>query len=404
MAGTLATSRANQTGKKVYGSSVSVFLKQSPCEVPSDQGYGLVGMKPLLCVYFLLSVVPTAAQERPTEVLGDSLLLETAYTLTIRAPAIARVWPGFWPEHSSFILAREGSAVLLVAYDEPGSDFVGLPPLERYPLLDSIAFRKVSPTGLNAVDEGTYDREYRTGDVLTTAVALKDTPRKTVETLLHEAFHDYQSWARGGRTLADSVFLEHEYNVLAELERAILGRAILETHTPRLRALLTDYLRVRRFRDARFAAVADWERGIELSEGTAHYVGRVGGSLIAEGDVDLLGEVRERLSRPLVIEESIRFVGRADRQELADAGARMKWAHRFRIYPTGAALGLILDRLESGWKEMIERGMTFPSILAEILELPHDMPPEEIDEVWERYGSEAMEQRVEELLRRAHSS
>ena len=63
-------------------------------------------MKPLLCVYFLLSVVPAAAQERPTEALSDSLLFETAHTLVVRAPAIARVWPGFWPEHSSFVLAN----------------------------------------------------------------------------------------------------------------------------------------------------------------------------------------------------------------------------------------------------------------------------------------------------------
>lgn len=355
-------------------------------------------------MYVLLSVVPTAAQERPTEVLSDSLLFETASTLAVRAAAIAKVWPGFWSEHSSFILAREGSTVLLVTYDEPGSDFVRLPPLEGFPQLDSIAFHKLRPAGLNAVDEGTYDREFRTGDVVTTAVALKETPRKTVETLLHEAFHDYQAWAHGGRTIADSVFLEYEYNVLAELERAILGRAIRETDTPRLRALLTDYLRVRIHRDARFSAVADWEQGIEVLEGTAHYVGRVGGSLIAEDELDLLGEVRERLSQPLVIQESIRFVGRADRHQLADAGARMKWAHRFRIYPTGAALGLILDRLEFGWKEMIERGMTFPSILAEILGLQGDVPLEEIDEVWERYRSEAIEQRVKELLHRAGAS
>lgn len=331
----------------------------------------------------------------------DSLLLSTAGTIAAGGAEIARVWPGFWSEDHAFVLAVPHESVLLVSAETPGDEYDPLPRDGRVPGLEGRGFVKREASGLHAVDDGTFDLEYETGDVVATAVSLRDTPLETIRLLLHEAFHVHQRDAFrlvSPRHRDDAVFLEPRYNAMAELERRILADALASSDRSRLPELLGAYLSVRARRDSLFPGAGDWERARERSEGSAHYVGLRGAAIAVGGGASLADTVASQLRAPLTVPDSIRIVGQDEPMIFDDPGERIRWAHRGRFYQTGAAAGLLLDELGATWQPALEDGRDFPSLLEDALEAEGPWHPGSYQQIVGGYDAEAVRRRVDALL------
>lgn len=356
----------------------------------------------------LLTSASASAQAEPVAPsagAADTLLLRTAAAIVAKRDELARVWPGFWPGDDSFVLAVPGETVLVVSRGTPGSEYVRLPGLPEYPALEGIAYLWIAREALSTVSEGWWATWFRTGDVNATAIALRETEKASVEVLLHEAFHRYQfDHLRGvlGRNVEDApAFSDIDFNVLAELERQILASALQAPDTEVAVSVLREYVTIRVLREQSFPRPVEAERSVELMEGTAHYVGvRSAGIVTGEGR-QAEEEVRYALQEPLRLQESVRFVNRPDPVMFDDPNVKMRWTHRSRLYATGAAIALLLDRLGVSWQEDAGTGRSFPDLITEAISLNPTVDLGTPEDILRRYGAEAIRARVDILLRAA---
>jgi hypothetical protein len=335
----------------------------------------------------------------------DSVLLQAAAMLVRASKEVAGVWPGFWAFEHPFVLARRGGCILLVSRETPGPEFLPTH-IPRTPKLAGLTYVRRSADGFPVAERGGFELRHRTGSVTATAVAVRDDPVRTIEFLLHEAFHAYQRRIRMAalQLSPDSAFLDWEYNVLAELERTILSSA-LQSIDRDLKKALNDYFMVRSYREAMFPSVTTRERFVELTEGTAHYVG-IRGSAIAAGSDDYpRQEIYDQLTRPLEF-QPVLMDGRP--VDLSDQTVRMQWTHRARLYPTGAALALVLDRLAVDWQQeaasSADSGRGLGDVAREAIGYRTQSTAEEVADVLVRYGIDSIESRVRDLLTRASVS
>jgi hypothetical protein len=307
----------------------------------------------------------TGARPQPSTGMGgpaegptaDILLLATASRLVRTAPALASLWPGYWPRGQGFIIARPHGDVLLVSEVAPDSGFRPLAGRSVPRALRGRAFVRRGPVaGLYASQvDGGVNVHYRVDGTSVTAVAVKDSIRTTAEVLCHEAFHAFQDGhftrrpEAGASSPQAGTQAAPELDAMAEVERRILAAALLADNAG-ARALLRSFLAVR---TRRFGAETDSARREELQmeriEGTAQLVG-IQGSLLVAGDP---GGEAARLVRDIltaVAPETDPY-----------------WRTRFRVYGTGAALGLLLDRLGIEWRSELQGGETFDDVLRSAL-------------------------------------
>ncbi|HEY0017053.1 MAG TPA: hypothetical protein VGC13_12070 [Longimicrobium sp.] len=283
---------------------------------------------------------------------GDPALLETGNRLALASPAIARLWPGFWSPRHGFILAQPHQAVLLVSERAPDSVYSPLPPRGVPRALRGRAYlARGEVPGLNSSRGFAFDLRVPVAGSRLTAVPLKENPAATIEFLVHEAFHAFQldhfappareDVAFDARSASDPWFA-----ALAEVERRQLARALA---VPRdsLEHVLRGYLAVRARRySAAAASVREEELHLERIEGSAYLAG-VTAAAISDGSGPdrVAAVVRDHLSTPL---------------DVPDA----RWLLRARVYGTGAAIGILLDRLGVEWKARLQEGATFHALLA----------------------------------------
>jgi hypothetical protein len=284
---------------------------------------------------------------------ADTLLLSTASRIVGSASRLAAIWPGYWPRGQAFIIAKPG-CVLLVSETAPDSGFQRLPNHSLPRVLRGRAFvHSGSLRGLFASSvPGGLNIQYAVAGTTVTAVAVKDSVRTTAEFLLHEAFHAFQDSHFARKPEAGPEQASHEspprpeFDARAEAERRILAEALL-ADLPTTRELLRSYTAVR---SQRLNSLRERERAEELQmeriEGTAQLVG-VQGSLAVIGAPK---QVALRLVRDLLT------------AELTESDPA--WRTRLRVYGTGAALGLLLDRLHMPWQSALQRGETFEDVLA----------------------------------------
>jgi hypothetical protein len=152
-------------------------------------------------------------------------------------------------------------------------------------------------------------------------------PRRLAGLLVHEIFHVFQArrhpkW--GGNEVEQLVYPSEDTEVLAQrrLESTALRRALAAADRRAAGAWAARALAARQERFARLTGLsAAYERGTEMKEGLARYV-----EAKTAGDGDsLLPEA-----------------------EFLPDGVRL------RAYDSGAAIGLLLDRLDPAWKRRLE--------------------------------------------------
>ncbi len=288
----------------------------------------------------------------PAPASGDQVLLETGSRLALASPAIARIWPGFWSPRHGFILAQPHQAVLLVSERAPDPVYSPLPPRGVPRVLRGRAYvARGEVPGLNSSRGFAFDLRVPVAGAQLTGVPLRENPAATINFLVHEAFHAFQldhfarpnreSDAFDARSASDTQFI-----ALAEVERRLLARALT---IPRdsLEHLVRGYLAVRARRYAAAAAsVREEELHMERIEGSAQLVGVTAAALSTGSAPDsVTAMVRELLTTELDAPDP-------------------RWLLRFRVYGTGAAIGILLDRLGVEWKARMQAGATFHELLS----------------------------------------
>lgn len=285
----------------------------------------------------------------------DTLILSTASGIVRSSDMLASLWPGYWPRGQGFILASPGGYVLLVSSIAPDSGFQPLRARWVPGALRGRAFTHYGPVrGLYASSmQGGLNIHYAVAGMRVTAVAVKDSIRTTAEFLLHEAFHAFQDGhfvrkpEAGASQPQRGTESPPEFDAMAEVERRILADALLAADEATTRDLVRSVTAVR---SKRLGLIGAPQRAEELQmeriEGSAQLVG-VQGSLVVIGAprTRAVGLVRDLLTAELTETDPA-------------------WRNRLRVYGTGAALGLLLDRIGLPWRSGLQGGATFDELLA----------------------------------------
>ncbi len=213
-------------------------------------------------------------------------------------------------------------------------------------------------------------------------------------TTIHEGFHQYQfdhfgeiPWAREERY----PLLDAENNALAALEMQLLMEALRMAYRGDVSArdrALRQFVAVRSYRwQQADPFVKRYEQGQEINEGTARYVEMKSVEMFLQLDTGktanpLVQELREDfqgISRPDFLLEDFR-------KFLSGKAVSPEDMARHRIYPVGAALGFLLDRLGVEWKPQFQATgdtVTFLGMLQNYFQ-----PQEEQLAVWRRQAQE----------------
>lgn len=304
---------------------------------------------------------PAPRLSQTTEVQSvDSLLLATASAIVKSSGSLTSIWTGYWPQGQGFIIARPRGDILLVSRVAPDSGFQRLNGRLVPRVLRGRAFaRRGVVAGLFASRmDGGLNIHYAVAGTSVTAVAVKDSVRTTAEFLFHEAFHAFQDshFAKkpeaGAERSPNDAKSPPEFSAMAEVERRILAEALSADDTD-TRALLRCFVAVR---SRRFSSISEAARTEELQmeriEGSAQLVGVQASLAVVRAD----SKQAEPLLRELLT------------SHLAESDAY--WRIRLRVYGTGAATGLLLDRVGVPWRSELAGGATFFDIVKAAFALP----------------------------------
>ena len=274
------------------------------------------------------------------------------------------IWPGYNLDQTPFIVYVPERWALLVNAPDSASEFVDYP--DEWPPLSTHALYHQGQLGKL---EGQLAFDIHVDSVVCAAVGFTGQDEPTfLAFVVHENFHQFQyahfgeiQWQREELYSIENA----ENTALACLEVRSLMDAIRFLKTGRedsLRTVVSEFVAIRTFRWLRADPyLRRYEQGQEINEGTAKYVEMKAISL----------EPRLQLSSSnegavLTAVSDLESVTMADAvieklDELVQSGSvSPEDMPRNRIYPVGAAQGLILDHLGIDWKLPAQKaGMTF---------------------------------------------
>ncbi len=324
---------------------------------------------------------PTTAQADSAEnALADSLALSaTAAVVALFRSESDAVWPGYDLAERPFLVYLPDRWAILVNAPRPTEGFTAYP--EDWPPLGAVAILHRGPFKDLA---GQLEFNLEIGGIETVAIAptrgLRAGRRAAIGLgftfIVHEAFHQFQrdTFQSIPNDLPEEEYpiLDSENTALASLEMHILRdalRAAARADTARARESAAEFLAVRKERwNRRPEDIPLFERPQELTEGSAQYV--------EVRCVGLMGDFCERSAAlPTLPPGCDVFAGvTADLYLLADFEDRIGDGvidptdmPRNRVYPVGAALGVLLDFFQIDWKTRVSDAATSPG-LAELLE------------------------------------
>jgi hypothetical protein len=292
------------------------------------------------------------------------------------------VWSGYDLSLQPFLIYRPGRwAVLLNA---PG-DVEGFQPYpESWPRLATPALLRLGDTpGL----VGQLEFDLPVGTARVVAVPLADNlPEQTLARakslfafVIHEAFHEFQRTAfstADGPSEERYPILDTENAARAALEMHILEdavRAVARRDLAGARRFTRLFLAQRRFRWEHAAPVVrEYERAKEMTEGTAKYVETRFVAIAA--DLCRTGTVIDTDVCPSFESVTVQSYLQSDFESRLTHGAlRPADVPRNRIYPTGAAMGVLLDFFGVDWKHQAARlpeDSTWADLLASSIPVP----------------------------------
>jgi hypothetical protein len=287
-------------------------------------------------------------------------MLAFADRLVDAGPRLAALWPDYWPPDQAFIIYVPGRGALLVSAGEKPSSFE---PLTSPSLPGRLKGRAFWHGGDLPDVRRPFVTDYPIGmgktAILADATELGE--EEIAKLLLHEQFHAYQ--AKAFKRYAFAQFVDplaikdrSAFAAGAETERRILAKA-LESEKPKTRRrLLQQYFALRRDRESDMPAEAiKVERGLELVEGTAHYVDLAGLAILNGRPAGLKPLLEARLQKPLG----------------SQPGAFVTHWFRSRSYATGAAITYFISLLDPGdWRSKLQAGAAPDQLLESLVGSP----------------------------------
>lgn len=338
-------------------------------------------MRRLMVVCFVGSVATTAlsAQRAPDALRIDPrLIAEAAEVWSVVAAPRNPIWPGWDATRTPLLLYVPGVQDVLINHPRPPQDFRPYSGPVRFPggkmwLRDGTTFE--SQPGQNT------SRTF--AGVRTLLVADPDpnaSPYDNMAVIAHEAFHVFQDNSAPSKGASEMALVRYPVlsvanNVGFALEGTALAAALRAPDQAAFHAAVMRWLAVRRDRRAALRPPAiEYEDGVEFSEGLAKYVeyrllttlqGRQAREAMwwmrgFHGYVDLSAE---RAAFVATMLRQMRGEVAVNNDPFGTAPLRM------RLYYSGMALGLVLDRLGvPRWKSRIfEPGVSLTSLIAERL-------------------------------------
>lgn len=314
-------------------------------------------------------VLPAYAQDPPHPSPLDSVDLRTiAAVVTVFRTSRDSVWPGYDLSSRPFLVYRPGRWAVVL---NPPGEIEGYRPYpESWPRLGAPALLHFGATpGL----VGQLEFDFPVGRITMVAVPLADDlpeqaparARSLFAFVVHEAFHQFQRSAF--REVNEPS--EEQYPIL---DTANSARAALEIHILKdavraverwdlagSRRLTGLFLAQRRFRWEHVSPlVREFERAKELSEGTAKYVET---RLVANVAVICrTGRFTDPYVCPSFRSVTVPSYLQTDfESRLTDRALSPADVPRNRIYPTGAAMGVLLDFFGVEWKHKVGQSPRF---------------------------------------------
>lgn len=295
-------------------------------------------MRPLLAA-LTLALAPAQGLTGDTD--PAARLLERAAEIERRGPALAEIWPGYWPPGQPFVLYLPEVGAAFGGEASPGGATF------RPGQLEDVRFSFVID-----YDSGAED----------TILQQMDTVEESLDTLFHEQFHDYQSAAFVSRQGAVGEYVDlsavsdlEGFVVGIELERQLLAAAVAAPDDE------ARCLTARQFVTARKARLSEVPSSIRLaedhfewSEGTARYAEVMAMAALEPVSADVVGLIRESLAEPLF------------REGVGMTSSLFRW----RAYGVGAAQAWLLDALGTpDWRREVEQGRLLADLLEARLEM-----------------------------------
>lgn len=303
-------------------------------------------------------IVSTAAVLALTGVLSGAApsVAERTVVTILNAPAATNaIWPGFSLPDRDWAV-QDDTGVYLVTKARPPESFARR---------DRWYFRQEPLPTFTAG----FELDYSLGGLRLVAIRAVRTAEQTAATLYHESFHAFQkTWAVPSPHVdygsIQNLLPAHAAGI--EVERRVLRDAIRSTGP--IQPFAQQALAVRARRGLELSPdFVRAERQAERTEGLAAYVeARSIAAALGKTARAVVDDIGNKLEAPMRV-----FGGSPDERLI-----------RTRAYGTGAAMGLLLDRLGINWKS---RAIPEPldRLLAEAAGTPD---PQAADAAYRRYG------------------
>lgn len=274
----------------------------------------------------VLSVVATAQESVRDRQLVASAVFNYALQITTSGD---QIWPGFDLRRYAFLKSGAGSNEIRFTND----------------------MEKKRPSW--AVGEDFYSQHSVEDDLVMT---------------FHEAFHGFERdrTRKGAEWRTESAELVFEYpadsarnSVLFNIEGRILFSALQASDVSTLRKRLRQFISVRKLRQGELEPLLmSFEKDAELNEGLAEYAGT---KAVLVG---IKAANQQHISVPFQFRNVNDFIEK--KFERFNSTAPAKNNFRTKFYDTGAAQGLLLDRLMPDWKMRVqEHGNALQELLEE---------------------------------------
>ncbi|WP_139043500.1 hypothetical protein [Idiomarina sp. A28L] len=284
-------------------------------------------------------------------------LRQEAEKIRSKSPWLAQIWPGFWPENQPFIVFNTVGETLLFTTDEP---------LPGYEAKHSNYYYYTERLP-NTTDFAYFINYPLPNNQLATAVRIHDLNSEVIDTLLHEAFHGYQSLhfnnLHASSFLEPSYFSEPTVRGLLRFQFSLAQKA----HAEQGEELVRDWLTFRvAFQHAIAPEIGELLASFEHLEGTAHWVGIQ--AAYAEHSRNQLGDFLRHFQ------------------------ARFENSNHVRTsaYATGAFLVDILNEYspdDYDWRAQLEAGNTPLALAVELFDIDPETAMNEMNALLERHNS-----------------
>jgi hypothetical protein len=302
------------------------------------------------------------------------------------------VWPGYDLAERPFVIYRPGEWALLLGYLHDTAEFSAYP-LNWPDLGHPVRFHE-GEYG-NMIGQIVFD--FPLDDTLTVAVPVPDAvpemaglERLSYEEyvfgfIVHEAFHQYQyeafgeiPWEREERY----PILNVENTANAVLEMRLLADAlgaVADDDKSRCKDLTRMFGAVRKHRWGKHADfVGRFEQGLEIREGTAKYVEVKALDLVKglsyHSDVPASPPLPDKMGDVTALD----LLRTEFEARILDGSVSPEDMPRNRVYPVGAAQGLLLDYFGVDWKDAAQRAgydFSMADLLIERLAVEADSLP-----------------------------